>query len=124
MTEKSYEGIISRELSVNEAFVKNTIILLQNGATIPFIARYRKEMTGSMDEVMITRVRDRLSQLKELDARRDTILKSIKEQEKLTEELEKAIYYIERNANAKMLFHALTLKLRAIVLEKTIFLTQ
>ena len=91
MTEKSYEGIISRELSVNEAFVKNTIILLQNGATIPFIARYRKEMTGSMDETVIQQIRDRLQQLKELDARREAILRSLTEQEKLTPELEKAV---------------------------------
>jgi uncharacterized protein len=71
--------------------VFNTLTLLESGATIPFIARYRKEMTGSMDEVMIGRVRDRMIQLKDLDARRETILHSLREQEKLTPELEAAV---------------------------------
>jgi uncharacterized protein len=88
---EKYAAVISSELGVNKAFVFNTLTLLESGATIPFIARYRKEMTGSMDEVMIMRVRDRLHQLKDLDARRETILKSLKEQEKLTPELEMAV---------------------------------
>jgi protein Tex len=61
------------------------------GATVPFISRYRKEMTGSLDEVQVSQVRDRLSQLQELEKRRETILASIAEQEKLTPELESAI---------------------------------
>ena len=65
--------------------------LLKEGATVPFIARYRKEQTGSLDEVVITRVRDRLAQLAELDKRREAILKSLEERELLTEELQKAI---------------------------------
>ena len=88
---EKYTDIISSELGINKAFVQNTITLLESGATIPFIARYRKEMTGSMDEVVIGRVRDRLIQLKDLDARREAILKSLKEQEKLSPELEEAV---------------------------------
>ncbi|MCX6286328.1 MAG: Tex family protein [Bacteroidetes bacterium] len=88
---EKYTAIISSELGVNKAFVFNTLTLLESGATIPFIARYRKEMTGSMDEVVIGRVRDRLIQLKDLDARRGAILKSLKEQEKLTPELKEAV---------------------------------
>ncbi len=91
MNGDKYSGIISLELNIASAFVRNTIRLLEGGATVPFIARYRKEMTGSMDEVMITRIRDRVGQLKELDARKETILKSLKDQEKLTPELEQKV---------------------------------
>ena len=91
MIEK-YSAAIALELNLASAFVRNTIKLLEEGATIPFIARYRKEMTGSMDEIVIAQIRDRLRQLRDLDARRETILKSLKEQEKLTEELENAIH--------------------------------
>jgi len=88
---EKYTAIISSELGINKASVFNTLTLLESGATIPFIARYRKEMTGSMDEVFIGKVRDRLIQLKDLDARREAILKSLREQEKLTPELEEAV---------------------------------
>ena len=88
---EKYAGIISSELGLAKAPVFNTLTLLESGATIPFIARYRKEMTGSMDEVFIGKVRDRLIQLKDLDARREAILKSLREQEKLTPELEEAV---------------------------------
>ena len=88
---EKYTAIISSECGVNKAFVFNTLTLLESGATIPFIARYRKEMTGSMDEVMIGKIRDRLIQLKDMDARRTTILNSLKEQEKLTPGLEEAV---------------------------------
>ena len=91
MTLEGYTKIIAGELSLPEGYVRNTINLLERGATIPFIARYRKEMTGSMDETVIARVRDRLAQLKALDARRTSILKSLKEQDKLTRELESAL---------------------------------
>jgi uncharacterized protein len=91
MIQDKYTTIIAAELNVAAGFVQNTINLLEGGATIPFIARYRKEMTGSMDEIVIAQVRDRLSQLKDLDARRAAILKSLTEQEKLTPELELAV---------------------------------
>jgi uncharacterized protein len=91
MINDKYTKLIAAELNLGEGFVQNTINLLEGGATIPFIARYRKEMTGSMDEVVIAQVRDRLSQLKDLDSRRIAIIKSLTEQEKLTSELESAV---------------------------------
>jgi uncharacterized protein len=91
MINDKYTKLIAVELNLGEGFVQNTINLLEGGATIPFIARYRKEMTGSMDEVAIAQVRDRLSQLKDLDSRRIAIIKSLTEQEKLTPELESAV---------------------------------
>jgi uncharacterized protein len=86
-----YTPIIARELNLSAHQVENTLKLLNEGATIPFIARYRKEMTGSLDEVMLIRIRDRLKQLTELDKRRESVLASIKEQGKLTPELEDQI---------------------------------
>lgn len=65
--------------------------LLEEGATVPFIARYRKEMTGSMDEVQIATIRDRLEQLRELDARRASILKSLEDSKNLTDTLKTAL---------------------------------
>lgn len=91
MNEDKYAQLISGEINRPQGLVRNTIILLEGGATIPFIARYRKEMTGSMDEVEITQIRDRLAQLRDLDSRREAILKSLREQEKLTPELEQAV---------------------------------
>jgi protein Tex len=91
MSLEKYAAAISLELNLASTFVRNTIKLLEEGASVPFVARYRKEMTGSMDEVMIMQIRDRLHQLKEMDVRRETIIKSLTEQEKLTPELEKAI---------------------------------
>ena len=86
-----YQARIAQELSLQSRQVVATISLLEGGATVPFIARYRKEMTGSLDEVQIAAIRDRLIQLKELDQRRETILKTIDEQGKLTPELKKKI---------------------------------
>lgn len=82
---------IASQLGLTTQQVKKTIDLLNEGATVPFIARYRKEMTGSLDEVQIAAIRDLNQQLIDLEKRREAILKSIKEQEKLTPELEKAI---------------------------------
>lgn len=84
-------GQISRELSLQQAHVKAVAEMLMEGATIPFIARYRKERTGSMDEVTIANVRDRLEQLHELDKRRESIISSIEKQGKLTPELMQSI---------------------------------
>ncbi|TVQ86720.1 MAG: RNA-binding transcriptional accessory protein [Bacteroidetes bacterium] len=88
---ENYIEILSSETGLKSWQVQKTIALLQQGATIPFISRYRKEMTGSLDETQITLIRDRFHQLEELDKRRETILNSIREQEKLTPELEKEI---------------------------------
>lgn len=82
---------IASELNLKQQHVKAVIDLLTEGSTIPFIARYRKEMTGSMDEVQLTAIRDRNEQLIALEERRDAILKSIEKQEKLTPQLQKAI---------------------------------
>src|SRR5690606_19364427 len=89
---------IGQELALSARQVNTAIALLNEGATIPFIARYRKEMTGSLDEVQLTQIRDRLHQLRELDKRREAILKSLVEQGKLTPELEKKLHAAETMA--------------------------
>ena len=82
---------ISVNLNLAENQVKNTVDLLDSGATVPFISRYRKEQTGGLDEVEIGNIRDQISQLRELDKRRDFILKTIDEQGNLSPELKKQI---------------------------------
>lgn len=82
---------IAEELNIRQKQVSDTIELLDEGATVPFISRYRKEVTGSLDEVQVAEIRDRVQQLRELDKRREAILKSIREQEKLSPELEQKI---------------------------------
>jgi uncharacterized protein len=82
---------ISTELSITSKHVSATLKLLDEGGTVPFISRYRKEMTGSLDEVAVAAIRDRMQQLRELDKRKDAILKSLQEQEKLTPELERLV---------------------------------
>ena len=82
---------ISRELQFTQGQVQATVGLLDDGATVPFIARYRKEATASLDEVAISSIRDRLSQLRELRDRREAILASLEERGLLTEELRKAV---------------------------------
>lgn len=84
-------SVVAKELGIKEKQAISVVELLDEGATVPFISRYRKEMTGSLDEVAITSIRDRITQLRELDKRREAILKSIEKQEKLTPELEQSI---------------------------------
>ncbi len=93
MTEQNelFANKIAGELHLQPWQVFNTIKLMEGGATIPFMARYRKEMTGSLDEVMLAAIRDRHQQLVELEKRREFILGSVQDQEKLTPELEKQI---------------------------------
>src|SRR3954470_21983182 len=93
MTEQlaRYTDQIAKEFSLALKSVKAVAELLSEGSTIPFIARYRKELTGSMDEVMIANVRDRIEQLRELDKRREAIISSIEKQGKLTPELMSSI---------------------------------
>lgn len=86
---------ISQELHLSSQQVQATAQLLNEGATVPFIARYRKEATGSLDETVITAIRDRLIQLEALDKRREAIFKSLEEQGKLTEELKTKILEAE-----------------------------
>ncbi len=79
--------VIAKRLSIHDWQVENTIRLLDEGSTVPFISRYRKEMTGSLDEVAIMQIKEQYEKLKELDKRRAAIIKSIEEQEKMTPEL-------------------------------------
>ena len=89
---------IAQELNLSQKQVQATADLLNEGATVPFIARYRKEATGSLDEVAITAIRDRLNQLMELDKRREAILKSLEERGQLTDELKEKIFSAETMA--------------------------
>ena len=88
---KEYVSIIVRETGLRENQVENTLKLLENGATIPFISRYRKESTGGMDEVQVTEVSDALERLETLAKRKETILGTIESQDKLTPELKNRI---------------------------------
>ena len=83
----TYVTIIAAEHNLTQKQVKNTIQLLDEGATIPFISRYRKERTDSLDEVQITAISEQLNKLREIDSRKKTILKTIEEQGKLSDEL-------------------------------------
>lgn len=83
--------IISKELGLDASRVKNTIELLEGGATVPFIARYRKEATGSMDEVAIGNIKEMHEKLKAIVQRKETVIATIEEQGKLTPELKKRI---------------------------------
>ncbi len=97
MTERHITKI-AQELNLHPKQVQATADLLNEGSTIPFIARYRKEATGSLDEVAITAIRDRLNQLIELDKRREAILKSLEERGQLTDELKEKILQAETMA--------------------------
>ena len=88
---KIFTQLISTELHLQEHAVENTLKLLDEGCTIPFISRYRKERTGGLDEVQITSISNRLSQLQEIAKRKETIVKTITEQQKMTPDLQKRI---------------------------------
>ncbi|KHK04016.1 Tex family protein [Desulfovibrio sp. TomC] len=90
MIEK-YARLLAQELSIKDAQVAAVARLLADGATVPFIARYRKEASGSLDEVAVASIRDRLAQLTELDKRREAILGSLGERDLLTDALARAI---------------------------------
>ncbi|MFC7290589.1 Tex family protein [Hirschia litorea] len=96
--------IIARELKVADTQVVATINLLEEGSTVPFIARYRKEATGGLDDIQLRNLSERLNYLTELGDRRTTILKSIKEQDKLTPELEKQIHATETKVELEDLY--------------------
>lgn len=83
--------LIADTLNIPGKKIENTVGLLTGGATIPFIARYRKEVTGSLDEIQIADIQKELKKLEELEKRKDSILNSIEEQGKLTDELRKKI---------------------------------
>ena len=88
---KIFTQMIASELHLSEHAVENTLKLLDEGCTIPFISRYRKERTGGLDEVQITAISDRKERLEEIAKRKDTIVKTITEQQKMTPELQKRI---------------------------------
>jgi len=87
----SHTHTIAQEMGLANRQVAATLALLEEGATIPFMARYRKEVTGSLDEVQLAGIRDRLEQLVALDKRREAILKSLEERELLTDELKDSV---------------------------------
>ena len=95
---------IAEELSVPENQVQAAIMLLDEGATVPFIARYRKEVTGGLDDTQLRTLEERLRYLRELDERREVILNSIREQEKLTPELEAAIIQADTKTSLEDLY--------------------
>ena len=88
---KTFTRLISSELHLPEHGVENTLKLLDEGCTIPFISRYRKERTGGLDEVQITAISNRAELLQEIAKRKETVVKTITEQGKMTAELEKRI---------------------------------
>ena len=94
MTE-GHIALIARELKLAPKQVTATVALLDEGATVPFISRYRKEATGSLDEVAVAAVRDRITQLRELDKRREAVLESLEELGKLTDGLKAQILAAE-----------------------------
>lgn len=96
MTITNYARSIAKALGLPEKQVSNTLELLDSGATIPFIARYRKEATGTLDEIQITQIRDMKERLVEIDKRRASIIDSIEEQGKMNAELKKKL----ENANS------------------------
>lgn len=100
----NYEIKISAELQVKPSQVKATMDLLDEGATVPFISRYRKEATGSLDEVQVAAVRDRLQQLRDLDKRKEAVIKSIEEQGKMTDTLLRSIAAAETMAKLEDIY--------------------
>jgi uncharacterized protein len=87
MDKKKYISLIASRLGHHEWQIENVIRLIEDGATIPFMSRYRKEMTGSLDEVQINHIKGEYEKLVELDKRREAIIHSIEEQDKMIPEL-------------------------------------
>ena len=85
------QALIAEETGIRKAQVAKVIALIEEGQTIPFIARYRKEMTGSLDEVQLKAVDDRYKYIQNLEQRKEDVLRAVEEQEKLTPELRKRI---------------------------------
>jgi protein Tex len=89
--EDKHIRMISRELNISEQQIKSTLLLFTQGATIPFVARYRKELTGGLDEVQLAAIRDRKEKLVEIDKRRESITGTLEENELLTPELKQQL---------------------------------
>ena len=105
--------LIAKELSIPVMQVAATAKLLEEGATVPFIARYRKEATGTLDEVAITAIRDGLERLKALDDRREAIKKSLSERNLLTDELSAALAAAETLAKLEDIYQPFKPKRRS-----------
>ena len=86
-----YSKLISQDLNLDYKYVHNTVELFKNEATVPFIARYRKELTGSMDEVQLLNLKGKFEYFQDLEDRKATILRRIQNQKKLTDELKSSI---------------------------------
>lgn len=89
--DEKYIKLIAEKLGLREIQVKNTAFLFSQGATVPFISRYRKEATGTLNEVQVSQIKDEIKRFEELDKRKASIIESIEKQEKMTPELRKAI---------------------------------
>ena len=100
----SVERRIAEELGVREGQVAAAVRLLDEGSTVPFIARYRKEVTGSLDDAQLRTLEDRLRYLRELEERRQAVLDSIREQGKLTDELEQQILAADTKARLEDIY--------------------
>ncbi|MCC2625769.1 MAG: RNA-binding transcriptional accessory protein [Burkholderiales bacterium] len=95
---------LSKLLNIKENQIQSTITLLDDGATVPFIARYRKEVTGGLDDTQLRNLVEKLTYMRELDDRRETILNSIREQDKLTPELEALILAADNKTTLEDLY--------------------
>ena len=91
MQKNIFSSLIATSLGISEKFVAGTLALLEEGCTIPFIARYRKERTGGLDEVQIAAISDRYEKLLEIQKRKETVVKTITEQKKMTPQLQERI---------------------------------
>ena len=103
---------ISEELNVHQSQVEATITLLDDGDTVPFVARYRKEVTGGLDDIQLRLLDERLSYLRELDDRRDVIINTIQEQGKLTPELKATLLLAETKTRLEDLYKPYMVKRR------------
>ncbi|MBI2254151.1 MAG: RNA-binding transcriptional accessory protein [Proteobacteria bacterium] len=101
---KSIEARIAEELDARDVQVKAAVELLDGGATVPFIARYRKEVTGGLDDIQLRKLEERLGYLRELEDRRAAIFKSIEEQGKMTDELSREIAIADTKARLEDLY--------------------
>ena len=111
---------IAKELSLQVKNITAVAELLEEGATIPFISRYRKEATGSLDEVQILAIKTEIERLRQLEERRKSILKSIDSQGKLTEELRDKIMEAETLSKLEDLYYGKTNRKRMRVLRRRI----
>ncbi|MEO7078229.1 MAG: Tex-like N-terminal domain-containing protein, partial [Rhodococcus sp. (in: high G+C Gram-positive bacteria)] len=101
---KSVTKRIAEELDVREEQVRAAVDLLDSGSTVPFIARYRKEVTGSLDDAQLRQLDERLRYLRELDERRDAVIESIRSQGKLDETLEQSLMSAETKARVEDIY--------------------